>query len=94
LRGIIRSGPERRFAMTVLSLDRQKLSTLANVEDASLDDLLEAAALDSVSPAICVNPDNPQCNYTCEMEPDQDRGWCEECSRNTMKSALVLAGII
>jgi hypothetical protein len=95
LRGIIRSGPERRFAMTVLSLDRQKLGMLANVEGyASLDDLLEAAALDSVSPAICVNPDNPQCNYSCEMEPDQDRGWCEECSRNTMKSALVLAGII
>jgi hypothetical protein len=55
---------------------------------------LQAAALDSVSPAICVNPDNPQCNYTREMEPDQDRGWCEECRSNTMKSALVLAGVI
>jgi hypothetical protein len=67
---------------------------LANVEGYdSLDDLLEEAALDSVSPAICVNPDNPQCN-NCEMEPDQDRGRCEECSSNTMKSALILAGVI
>jgi len=34
------------------------------------------------------------CSYTCEMEPDQDRGWCEECRSNTMKSALILAGVI
>jgi hypothetical protein len=81
--------------MTVLSLEKQKLITLAQVEGYdSLDELLQAAALDSVSPAICVNPDNPQCNYTCGMEPDEDRGWCEECSRNTMKSALILAGVI
>ena len=79
----------------VLSLEQQKLATLAQIEGfESLDDLLQAAALDSVSPAICVNPDNPQCNYTCEMEPDQDRGWCEECSSNTMRSALILAGVI
>jgi len=81
--------------MKVLSLEQQKLATLAQVEGYdTLDELLQAAALDSVSPAICVNPDNPQCNYTCEMEPDQDRGWSEECSRNTMKSALILAGVI
>jgi hypothetical protein len=78
----------------VLSIEQQKLATLAQTEGfPTIDDLLQAAALDSVSPAICVNRNNPQCNYTCEMEPDQDRGWCEECSRN-MKSALVLAGII
>jgi hypothetical protein len=47
--------------MTVLPLDRQKLATLANVEGfTSLDELLQAAALDLVSLAICV--------------PDQDRG--------------------
>jgi hypothetical protein len=27
-----------------------------------------------------------------EMEPDQHRGWCEECQRPTMVSALVLGG--
>jgi hypothetical protein len=28
------------------------------------------------------------------MEPDQRRGWCDECRANTMKSALILAGVI
>lgn len=42
-------------------------------------------------PAICMDPD---CDYTTEMEPDQDRGWCEVCEKNTVKSALVIAGII
>jgi hypothetical protein len=79
----------------VLSLEQQKLATLAHVEGfPTIDDLLLAAALDSVSPAICVNLNNLQCNYSSEMEPDQDRGWCEECCRNTMKSALILAGVI
>jgi len=49
---------------------------------------------DSVSPAICCNPENTDCDYTAEMEPDQDRGWCEECNANTVVSALVLAGLI
>jgi hypothetical protein len=37
---------------------------------------------------------NEGCEYTAEMEPDQDRGWCEVCETNSMASALVLAGII
>jgi hypothetical protein len=32
---------------------------------------LGAVLSDSVSPAICMNEG---CHYTCEMEPDQDRG--------------------
>ena len=47
--------------------------------------------LDSSVPAICTNKD---CNYTTEMEPDQDRGWCEGCNRNTVKSILILEGLI
>ena len=78
--------------MKVLSLERQKLATLCTIEGfESLDQLLETTALDSVSPAICMTEG---CNYACEMEPDQDRGWCEECRSNTMKSALILAGVI
>ena len=45
-------------------------------------------------PAICCNPDNPDCDYTEEKEPDSREGWCEECQRGTMVSALVLGGII
>ena len=55
----------------------------------SADAMLEAATFDSVSPAICT-----ECGHTAEMEPDQDRGWCENCGQNTVASALVLAGLI
>ena len=69
-----------------------KLDTLVASEGyQSLDGLLEACVLDSVCPAICVNNG---CDHTEEMEPDQDRGWCPECQTNSMKSALVLAGLI
>ena len=57
----------------------------------SVEALLQAVIGDSVSPAICMNED---CDFTCEMEPDQDRGYCEECHTNTMKAAPVLAGLI
>jgi hypothetical protein len=71
---------------------RVKLGRLVELEGfGSLDTLLEAAALDSVSPAICTND---RCNYAAEMEPDQDRGFCEVCGTNTVVSALVLAGVI
>jgi hypothetical protein len=53
--------------------------------------LLEATALDRVSPAICTNEN---CDYRAEMEPDQDRGFCEVYGTNTVASALVLAGLI
>ena len=52
-----------------------KLNILRDAEGRdTLEAMLEAATLDSVSPAICVN-----CDHTTEMEPDQDRGWCERC---------------
>lgn len=70
----------------------QKLRTLADIEGyENTDDLLKAAISDAVSPAICVRED---CDYTVEMEPDQDQGWCDECRTNTVVSPLVLAGII
>jgi hypothetical protein len=37
---------------------------------------------------------NVDCNFTCEMEPDQDAGYCEECHTNSMHSALILAELI
>jgi hypothetical protein len=69
-----------------------KLRTLVEAEGhSSLDELLQATIIDSVSPAICVTVG---CDYTCEMEPDQDRGWCEACGTNTVQSALILAELI
>jgi hypothetical protein len=57
----------------------------------SSDELLEAVFSDAVSPAVCTNDG---CDFTCEMEPDQDAGYCEECHTNTMTAAPVLAGLI
>jgi hypothetical protein len=57
----------------------------------SIEAMLEAATFDNVSPGICIKAD---CDGTIEVEPDQDRGWCEVCGGNTVVSALVLAGII
>jgi hypothetical protein len=37
---------------------------------------------------------NPDCDYTTEVEPDQREGWCEECGTGTVRSGIVLAGII
>jgi hypothetical protein len=80
--------------MTALSQGerRRKLRELAaDGGHASVVEMLKAFVTDSVSPAICTDPD---CSYTTEMEPDQDRGYCEVCGKNTVASALVLAGLI
>lgn len=71
---------------------REKLKKLAEIEGyETVSDLLDAASSDSVSPAICTAED---CDYSTEMEPDQDHGYCEECGRNTVRSALILAGLL
>jgi hypothetical protein len=74
------------------ALRKAKLAKLIEIEGYdSPEELMQAVFGDSVSPAICMNEDY---NFTCEMEPDQDRGWCDECRTNSMKAAPVLAGLI
>jgi hypothetical protein len=74
---------------------RTKLTKLVELEGFESETaLFEAVISDSVCPAICCNPEKPECDYTAEMEPDQDRGWCEMCERDTLVSALVLGGLI
>lgn len=68
-----------------------KLRKLAEKGFGSVEQMIEATAVDSVSPGICVAED---CSYTTEIEPDQDAGWCEECRQGSMQSALILAGLI
>ena len=53
--------------------------------------LVEAYIYDGLMPAICMTRG---CDYSTEMEPDQDRGWCDCCGANTMKSAAILMGVI
>jgi hypothetical protein len=74
------------------SREKAKLAKLIEIEGyENVEALLLAVLGDSVSPAICMNKG---CDYTCEMEPDQRRGWCDECRTNSMKAAPVLAGLI
>ncbi len=71
---------------------REKLAKLIAIEGyESIEELAEAILSDSVSPAVCMNEG---CDYSAEMEPDQDAGFCEECRTNSMQSALILAGLI
>lgn len=71
--------------------EKEKLHTLAenNGFDA-LDEFLESVGCDSVVPGICVGVG---CDYTTDVEPDCHDGYCEECEGQTVRSALVLAGI-
>lgn len=78
--------PEMRHAKL------RKLCDIEGYDDET--ELLEAVIADSVCPAICCNPNNPDCDYVEEKEPDSRNGWCEECGRGTMVSALVLGGLI
>jgi hypothetical protein len=72
-----------------------KLAKLIQLEGFDDENALFAAAMsDSMCAAICCNPNNPGCDYTAEMEPDQDQGWCEVCERRTLVSGLVLGGIL
>ena len=68
-----------------------KLEKLAEIEGMPVIDLLEHATFDGISKGIC---SNPECEYTCDTEPDQREGYCELCRTNTVTSAAVLAGII
>ncbi len=74
-----------------LSHKAAKLMKLCDLEGVKLEDLLQASVVDSICPAICMTEG---CDYTTEMEPDQDAGYCEVCGGNTVTSALVLAGLI
>jgi hypothetical protein len=75
-----------------LSHKAAKLMKLCDIEGfRHVEDLLKASVTDSICPAICMTEG---CDYSTEMEPDQDAGYCESCGGNTVTSALVLAGLI
>jgi hypothetical protein len=80
------------MSSVVLSPKAQKLMKLCDIEGfENVGDVLFSSMTDSVCPAICMSEG---CDYTTEMEPDQDRGFCEVCGGQTVTSALVLAGLI
>jgi len=54
-----------------------------------IDHLLLASIDSSTCPAICMD-----CGSTTETEPDQCAGYCEQCGRKKVVSALILGGVI
>jgi hypothetical protein len=69
-----------------------KLKALSENEGfEDMQEFLENLMSDSVCAGICTNDG---CEYTTQVEPDQTEGWCEECKTNSVKSGLVIAGII
>lgn len=69
-----------------------KINALAEIEGfTSTDEMIAAYINDSVVPGICMNPD---CDNTVDVEPDQDRGYCEDCKTNSVKAATVLLAVI
>ncbi len=76
----------------VRSMKASKLMKVCEAEGfATIDDLIALSVADSVCPAICMME---RCDHVAPMESDQEIGYCEECSSNTMVSVLVLVGLI
>jgi len=74
------------------ALEQSKLKTLTELEGYEhFVDMLDAVQDDSCIPGICMNPD---CDATYSYEPDSTSGWCDSCETNSVKSCMVLAGII
>jgi hypothetical protein len=70
--------------------DAELLELIAKDKGVDVDTLLELATLDSSRAGICT---------TChtihdDCEPDAEENACSECEENTVKSALVLGGLI
>lgn len=73
--------------------DRQKIDDLSALCGLSDLDMAEQATNEGTAPSICMNDG---CDFFTDMEPDQDQdqGYCENCNTNTVKSILVLLGMI
>jgi hypothetical protein len=65
------------------------LNDLIHLDGRDYDSIMSEGISDGACQSICT-----RCGMLHYMEPDQDRGWCDACSDNTVKSALVLGGII
>ena len=68
-----------------------KLERLAELNGTTTEGLIASSMFDSMVEGICMNPN---CDATYQYEADQSKGWCDECKTRTVKSALLLAGIM
>lgn len=65
------------------------IEALIDGEGFTLEEWLEKYALESIVPGICT-----ECGAISATEPDQQKGWCEECDKGKVKSGLILLGFI
>ena len=69
---------------------RTRLCIVAEDQGMTVEEMLSKYATDSVVPGICM-----KCDMVIDScEPDAEENWCEECDEGTVKSILVIAGII
>lgn len=88
---------KNRLSFTIKSLraerqkkETQKLQELIESEGyRKLHNWLDDNRNASTCEGICMN-----CEFTKEVEPHQDKGYCEICETKTVKSGLILAGVI
>lgn len=71
--------------------EASKLDCLASTCGMSVSELVEEYALEGVVPGICMRE---HCDYTADIEPDEREGWCEECGMRTVRSVIILAGLL
>jgi len=71
----------------VKALTHMKLKVLSEIEDMSVEDMMESGLTDGICPSICMNEG---CDATYDYEPDSIDGWCDVCETNTVKSAIEL----
>lgn len=72
-------------------MPKTKIQVLEEIEGMTEMEMFEEGTFDSVCRGICVNEG---CDYTITVEPDCSNGYCEVCETQTVKSALILAGMI
>ena len=76
----------------MMLLNRKKIKELVeqfgyeNEEEMLID-----SGFDSIVPGICMDEN---CDYTTDVEPDCEEGWCEICDTGTVKSCLVISNLI
>jgi hypothetical protein len=76
--------------VTTKLTNEQLLDRLASQWGQPSEVMIEGAIYDAAVPGICTKCED----YSTEVEPDCRKGWCEVCGTKTVKSCLVLAGLI
>jgi len=69
-----------------------KLNTLVRLSGFDCEvDFLSACCSDTVVTGICMNA---HCDYTDDVEPDCNDGYCEDCETSSVQSPLFFCALI